>query len=517
MELFDQQKRPRSNMRQRGQAMVLIAASMMGIIGFVGLAIDAGIVFSHVGHLRRAVDAAALSAANQIREGISTSAIQNSALELILLNLPGTDVNLDVIVDTCVTDPSIQGCADGFPRKLARVEANLSVGLSFLPIIGFDEIVINANAISEKASVDLVLALDNSTSMAYDTAGIVGPDITDAELAACNANAGNLATGCQPFEDMRAAAHSLVNRMFMAYDQIALVNFSRFAGQVSGTIGGADEAPLHISDLSLTSTEATITAAIDAMRVYPNLVSNDICPNWTYRDDGNPDDPRGCMRTNLSAGLAIAGNELQLNGREDSVWVVILLSDGVSNAAYQIPSDFSALSAAAVSWYCPADFWRADTFDNRVVDLFKGPWCVDGDPYAGYTHPTLPVAASIDPEDLTRFYADWLGCYPIGVNNDCSTDGLGAVVFSIGLGNAVIDNQQGVEYPWFGEQALRYIARVGYDGNPSAVSSSDPCWDLDDVSGRGQDCGNYYFSPDGSGLTTVFNSIANRIYTRLTH
>ena len=514
MDMSGKQEQSNSNLRERGQMMVLLAAGMIGIIGFIGLAVDAGILFAHVGHLRRGVDSAALSAANQIREGNSTSMIQNSAKELILLNLPGTDLTLDVTVDTCSTDPSIEGCSSG-PRKLARVEANLNVTLSFLPILGFGEILVTAEAISEAASVDLILVLDNSTSMAYDTAGIAGPGITDSELTICNGNAGNSSTGCQPFEDMRAAAKGLVDSMYLSYDRVALVNFSRFAGQVSGTIGASDEAPLHIADLSLTSTEATIDAALDAMRVYPNLVASSICPDWTLRADGNPDDPRACMRTNIAAGLAVGGNELQTNGREDSVWVVILLSDGVSNAAYQIPSDFSSLSADAVDWYCPTDFWRADTTDNRVVDLYAGPWCVDGNPYSGYTHPSL--SGDPDPEDLTRLYADWVGCYPLGINNDCSTDGLGAVIFSIGLGNAVTNNQNGVEYPWFGEQVMRYIARVGYDGDPASDSSSDPCWDFDDSSGRGQDCGNYYYSPDGSGLTTIFNTIGDRIYTRLTH
>jgi hypothetical protein len=33
----------------------------------------------------------------------------------------------------------------------------------------------------------------------------------------------------------------------------------------------------------------------------------------------------------------------------------------------------------------------------------------------------------------------------------------------------------------------------------------------------GTDCGNYYYSPTGSGLMRVFEAIASRIFTRLTH
>ena len=512
-------------LHEHGQAMVLVAVGMIGIIAFIGLAVDAGIVFAHIGHLRRGVDAAALSAANQIREGISTTDIRNSAKEIILLNLPGTDLDVDVQVDTCISDNTISGCNDSFPRKLAKVEANLGVGLTFLPIVGWEQITITAEAISETASVDLILVLDNSTSMAYDTQSVI--DVWDDDwparrdaIAACRVQRG--ANGCQPFEDTRAAAHTLVDRMYLDYDRVSVVAFSRFAGVVSGTPGTDTEAPDHDADLHLTSNETNIDNALDAIDVYPEIDALSVCPNWgEERTDGNPDDPRGCMPTNIAAGLAVAGHELQTNGREDAVWVVIILSDGVGNAAYQIPVDFSPLIPAQVNWYCPSDYWRNDNGDpipegylgHRVVDFYESPWCTDGDPYNGYTHPTLP--GSPDPEDLTRYYADWVGCYPSSFGNDCSIDGLGAIVFSIGLGDALINLNGGigVQYADVGETVLRYIARVGYDGDPAGDSNSDPCWG----ESTGVSCGNYYYSPSGDDLTDIFNEIADKIFTRLVH
>ncbi len=81
MKLRSMRQKRMPRLHEHGQAMVLVAAGMIGIIAFIGLAVDAGIVFAHMGHLRRGVDAAALSAANQIREGISTTDIRNSAKE----------------------------------------------------------------------------------------------------------------------------------------------------------------------------------------------------------------------------------------------------------------------------------------------------------------------------------------------------------------------------------------------------------------------------------------------------
>jgi len=61
-----------------------------------------------------------------------------------------------------------------------------------------------------------------------------------------------------------------------------------------------------------------------------------------------------------------------------------------------------------------------------------------------------------------------------------------------------------------GGALLRYIAAVGDDGDPS----TDPCAGITDYT---QWCGNYYYSPTGSKLDRVFEDIASRLFTRLTH
>ena len=42
---------------------MLIALAVIGLAAFIGLTVDAGILFSHIGHLRRGTDAASLAAA----------------------------------------------------------------------------------------------------------------------------------------------------------------------------------------------------------------------------------------------------------------------------------------------------------------------------------------------------------------------------------------------------------------------------------------------------------------------
>ncbi|HMK07653.1 MAG TPA: hypothetical protein VK449_01350, partial [Anaerolineales bacterium] len=97
----------------------------------------------------------------------------------------------------------------------------------------------------------------------------------------------------------------------------------------------------------------------------------------------------------------------------------------------------------------------------------------------------------------------------------CPAPGQGAVIFTIGLGDLVINNPCWPGYggacdPDLGERLLRYSAGVGDDGNPA--SPGDPCVGAP----TGTDCGNYYFAPSGAGLMRVFEAIASRIFTRLT-
>ncbi len=164
-----------SNRMQRGQALILIALAFVGLAAFIGLAVDAGILFTDVGHLRRAVDAASLSAANQFREGRTIAQLTASASQVLALN--GMNVgSTGVAVETCDTNPGDTELCYTPPRKLVRVRADLPVYFAFLPIIGFNTVTIHANAISEAASIDIVLTIDTSESEAYDASCSNGTD-----------------------------------------------------------------------------------------------------------------------------------------------------------------------------------------------------------------------------------------------------------------------------------------------------------------------------------------------------
>jgi len=96
------------------------------------------------------------------------------------------------------------------------------------------------------------------------------------------------------------------------------------------------------------------------------------------------------------------------------------------------------------------------------------------------------------------------------------------VIFTIGLGKNVTENPGDLNEPRAGEFLLRYIADVGMDGEPVPPEQLTPAQPPDPFDcypgpSKGENCGNYYFAPEGDDLIAVFEDIASRIFTRITH
>jgi len=71
----------------RGQVLVIFAVAMLTLLFFVGLAIDAGSLYVTYNHLKRAVDAAAVAAANQYKRGEThLNKFEDAATEVLELN-----------------------------------------------------------------------------------------------------------------------------------------------------------------------------------------------------------------------------------------------------------------------------------------------------------------------------------------------------------------------------------------------------------------------------------------------
>jgi hypothetical protein len=158
----------------------LIALAFVGLASFIGLAVDSGI-FIQIGHLRRAVDAAPLAAASQFREGRTVAELTGAATQFINLNSVATGT-AEVFVCgihgsgavapagpySSAHDPSL--C----PLLLAIRTASSSgwravlVNFAFLPIIGIYSFRSTPKPSRKRRSVDLVLVVDTSSSIAFE-------------------------------------------------------------------------------------------------------------------------------------------------------------------------------------------------------------------------------------------------------------------------------------------------------------------------------------------------------------
>jgi Flp pilus assembly protein TadG len=493
---------------ERGQVLVIVALAAVGIVAIIGLVMDVGVLFIGNARLRRAVDAAALSAALQYRKNYRIADLTTSANEFLQLN--GIN-DPNALVDTCDTDPDL--CHDvvhdtTVQRKLVRVSASATVHLAFLPVIGINTAPISAVAISEAASVDVVLVIDRSESMTSDVD--VGEKMRDPsycnihpeEGEAGNENAG----GCQPFNDVQNAAVDFVKRLFYPYDRVAIVTFDKNPSDPP-VLSLADDCPHPdtgctaqeiedhivetIRNLTVFQGEETAGDPTGANAIYPNgnpsrYYGVDIfLPNpdptdylgmnctqiWDPNDPKYPD-PSPCTTTNIGKALAVGGLEFTHDIRPQALWAVVLLTDGMANAGY-----FDAQDNPET---CPRDTWP---------DMAQKPiYCNDADSTTSH----IAGSEEYDADDYAYDMADFVGL-PAPKGQD-------ALIFSIGLGKLVQDDHfrqadgnyykaDGKYYP--GEEFLEYAADVGR--------------------------GIYYYAEYGFDLPEIFRKIAENIATKLTH
>jgi Flp pilus assembly protein TadG len=199
---------------QSGQALVVLAIGFIGLLGFVGIVTDVSLLFIRYSTMRRAVDAASVAAAGQMRRiadsNPSDAIAQDEADSVARLNLAARQfIELyglnptNVLVETCraqrVNRDSSGNALDrtgvplilssGAPNpaaneedirryrqlctedelKLVRVTAQIEAPTVFMRLLGYDTVTLTESAISQTAVLDVILILDVSESMLNET------------------------------------------------------------------------------------------------------------------------------------------------------------------------------------------------------------------------------------------------------------------------------------------------------------------------------------------------------------
>ena len=289
--------RPR---RSRGQVLVIFAVALVAMLLFVGLAIDAGVLYITYGQLKRAVDAAAVAAANEFKRGSTLASMREAANEELKFHNIDTGADLELYICDAdgdgIRDASLQTTVEEFyyrcpdttagfsPRKLVWVEAKLKAPLYFLSLIGFRSVNLNTNAISEAAPVDVVIVLDTSESMASDTINYLKsayPDIVDDYNPDAAAPLGcNTTNSCQPLLDAKTAAKALIDTLYEGYDQVSIVTFDSvaLAHPIVNKLGN----PVNLSD---DMEEAK--AVVDSIPLHDDPAFARMWPYWKSSLVGN--------------------------------------------------------------------------------------------------------------------------------------------------------------------------------------------------------------------------------------
>lgn len=516
----------KGNRKEQGQAIVLVAGALFALVGIIGLMVDVGQLFIESSKMKRAMDSAAVAASLEFHQGVdlsvktNTPVLFNAAQEFITLNEPAAyDLETFICDPAQVTDPNYEHadlCSGTVTteddRKLVRVRGVKDVQFGFMSIFGFTSTTIVSEAVGEAASVDVVLVIDASQSMA---------DQTDAENYAADiysTNTGNpksdwydltteqrqdyitnfftvaqaseyeffasgftglgddpsvcnAANNCEPFKTIKDLAGEFVENLLFPYDRVSVVTFDRLPH--INTSGDGWESNLTqvrntISDLAVYQPEVCNPpnpVVGTCLQYIPDATSPTHLNIACMHPANNSGDFSSCTSSNIGGGLEVANYQFTRNMRDESLWVVILLAGGPANAITPDPTNSDPRHH---NGYCSSSYWNA-------------PLCRDDRASERHTSTSLLY----DGDDFARDMADAL----VG-------DGQGAVIYAIGYGEKVRNDQRHRSTPFdpdVAELSLTYIAEEA--GTPNQ--------------------GVYYYAENLSVLKEVFAKIAENIAIKI--
>ncbi len=148
--------RKSSSKSEKGQVLVVVALTIIVLVGIIGLAVDSGYMYLRYSYLNRAVDAAALAGSGEFKnynnDDLRDSYIRAAAWQLVSLNkitpdaTPGTFTDPvtampGFAVETCHRnngDAAVVAklCAINPLEKIVRVSVQERVPMFFLAVLG---------------------------------------------------------------------------------------------------------------------------------------------------------------------------------------------------------------------------------------------------------------------------------------------------------------------------------------------------------------------------------------------
>jgi Flp pilus assembly protein TadG len=157
----------RSSRNQRGGVLILVASTLVVLIGAVGLAIDSGRAYGVKARLNAAVDAAAIAAARGLAEGVDDIArISNAeaaALRFFKLNYPAG------FLSSTPSTPHMTAVREDSGRWRVTVAASAEMPTTFMRVLGTNEVDVAARGEAIRRDLDVMLVMDTSGSLGPPT------------------------------------------------------------------------------------------------------------------------------------------------------------------------------------------------------------------------------------------------------------------------------------------------------------------------------------------------------------
>ncbi len=524
----------RHSLRERGQAIVITAVAFLAILAFIGLVTDVGTLYLNFTRLKRALDSAAVAAANNIKDSSLPTAqrkanIQEAAREMLAFNEIDDITSMEVYVcdDASIPSEFDDVCPDPGEdqRKLAWVQATQNSPLYFLQLFGLNNVPITTHSIGEAATLDVVIVIDTSESMGSETPGYNANFDPD---AACS-DPGDPHYPCQPLQKAKDAAKNMVDKFFDGYDRVAIVNYDVMAYYRDPDCPASVDTTCE-DGVVLDADHTKVKDAIKKLRLHDDIDNKEVAGNPIEGKinplDGNDDGTLGdsIVTTCTGCGIRLAGNILKKQGRIDSVWVIVLLSDGATNMSDLpqgvIDNKETNVPAGYTNGFC------GGAIESRMWDK---PWCTDSDPSTRHCGPFHSDSSECPPgsiwvgnntpdydvEDYARDMTDRVALlFSPNMDEPPIADEYAdeIAIYTIGLGKAAAPPD------YDGEEMLRYMANIGDDNARNPVPDiigddypPDPC----DGAPVQTSCGQYYYAPSSDDLKAIFETIAGSIFTRI--
>lgn len=155
--------------RQQGAVAIMVALSMLMLLGVVGLVIDGGLAYMVKARLNAAVDSAALAGARAVTTGANqadqTASAQAAAAQFFAANIPSNYL---------LSKPNLLSTTVTFNGGMATIDvrAEAPMPVSVMQVMGFASLTPTAYAQTIRKDLDMALVVDTSASLQSSGAAV---------------------------------------------------------------------------------------------------------------------------------------------------------------------------------------------------------------------------------------------------------------------------------------------------------------------------------------------------------